>query len=37
MGRLREQGPHAHKRQAKARARSKGRAQRNARKHNRPR
>jgi hypothetical protein len=36
MGRLREQGPHAHKRQAKAKARAKGRAQKNARKHNRP-
>lgn len=37
LGRLRDQGPHAHKRQAKARARAKGRAQRNARKSNRPR
>jgi hypothetical protein len=37
MGRLREQGPHAHKREAKAKARAKGRAQKNARKHNRPR
>ena len=35
MGRLREQGPHAHKRQAKAKARAKGRAQRNARRANR--
>jgi hypothetical protein len=37
LGRLREQGPHAHKQHAKAKARSKGRAQRNARKANRPR
>jgi hypothetical protein len=37
MGRLREEGPHAHKRQAKAKARAKGRAQRTARKANRPR
>jgi hypothetical protein len=37
LGRLREQGPHAHKRQAKAKARAKGRSQRNARKANRPR
>jgi hypothetical protein len=34
-GRLREEGPHKHKRQAKARARQKGRAQRAARKKNR--
>jgi hypothetical protein len=37
MGRLREQGPHAHKRQAKAKARAKGRAQKTARRANRPR
>jgi hypothetical protein len=37
MGRLREQGPHAHKQHAKAKARAKGRAQRTARKANRPR
>lgn len=37
LGRLREQGPHAHQRQTKAKARAKGRAQKNARKHNRPR
>jgi hypothetical protein len=37
MGRLREQGPHAHKQHAKAKARAKGRAQKNARKSNRPR
>jgi hypothetical protein len=37
MGRLREQGPHAHKQHAKRKARAKGRAQRNARKANRPR
>ena len=37
MGRLREQGPHAHKQHAKAKARQKGRQQRQARKANRPR
>jgi hypothetical protein len=37
MSRLREQGPHAHKQHAKAKARQKGRAQRHARKSNRPR
>ncbi len=37
MSRLREQGPHAHKQHAKRKARSKGRAQRHARKANRPR
>jgi hypothetical protein len=37
LGRLREQGPHAHQREAKAKARAKTRAQKNARKHNRPR
>ena len=37
LGRLREQGPHAHKQHAKAKARAKGRAQRTARKANRPR
>lgn len=37
MGRLREQGPHAHKQHAKAKARHKGRQQRQARKANRPR
>jgi hypothetical protein len=37
LGRMRDQGPHAHKRKAKAKARAKGRAQRNARKPNRPR
>jgi hypothetical protein len=37
LGRLREQGPHAHKRQAKAKARAKTRQQKAARKHNRPR
>ena len=37
MARLREQGPHAHKQHAKAKARAKGRAQRTARKANRPR
>jgi hypothetical protein len=37
MSRLREQGPHAHKQHAKAKARAKGRAQRTARKANRPR
>ena len=37
MGRLREQGPHAHKQHAKAKARAKGRAQKNARRSNRPR
>jgi hypothetical protein len=37
MNRLREQGPHAHKQHAKQKARSKGRAQRHARKANRPR
>ena len=34
-GRLREEGPHRHKRQAKAKARAKTRAQRAARKKNR--
>jgi hypothetical protein len=37
MSRLREQGPHAHKQHAKRKARAKGRAQRHARKSNRPR
>jgi hypothetical protein len=37
MNRLREQGPHAHKQHAKAKARQKGRQQRQARKANRPR
>jgi hypothetical protein len=37
LSRLREQGPHAHKQHAKRKARAKGRAQRNARKANRPR
>jgi hypothetical protein len=37
MSRLREQGPHAHKQHAKAKARQKGRQQRQARKANRPR
>jgi hypothetical protein len=37
MNRLREQGPHAHKQHAKAKARQKARAQRHARKANRPR
>jgi hypothetical protein len=37
MSRLREQGPHAHKQQAKAKARAKTRQQKAARKHNRPR
>jgi len=37
MNRLREQGPHAHKQHAKAKARAKGRQQRQARKANRPR
>jgi hypothetical protein len=37
LSRLREQGPHAHKRQAKAKARAKTRHQKAARKHNRPR
>ncbi len=37
MSRLREQGPHAHKQHAKRKARAKGRAQRTARKANRPR
>jgi hypothetical protein len=37
MSRLREQGPHAHKQHAKRKARAKGRAQRHARKANRPR
>ena len=37
MSRLREQGPHAHKQHAKAKARHKGRQQRQARKANRPR
>ena len=37
MARLREQGPHAHKQHAKAKARQKGRQQRQARKANRPR
>ena len=37
MGRLREEGPHAHKQHAKRKARAKGRAQRHARKANRPR
>ena len=37
MNRLRELGPHAHKQHAKAKARAKGRQQRQARKANRPR
>ena len=37
MNRLREQGPHAHKQHAKAKARQKSRQQRQARKANRPR
>src|SRR5262245_30768744 len=37
MSRLREQGPHAHKQNAKAKARAKGRAQQNARTANRRR
>jgi hypothetical protein len=35
VGRARDQGPHAHKRHAKAQARARGRAQRAARKKNR--